>query len=106
MGSKQFREELLAAATERMKPTHYGAERQEAEEAKAEQKVRKELGRLGWDEEELRRRRKGAKAKVRLAEGLRRETTMSLKWIAERLRMGSWTYVSNLLGAQRKRKCQ
>ena len=24
-------------------------------------------------------------------------TAMSLKWIAERLHMGSWTYVSNLL---------
>src|SRR5664280_1198755 len=24
-------------------------------------------------------------------------TTMSLKWIAQRLHMGSWTYVSNLL---------
>ena len=28
---------------------------------------------------------------------LRRETTMSLKWIAQELRMGSWTYVANLL---------
>ena len=25
---------------------------------------------------------------------------MSLKWIAERLHMGSWTYVSNLLNEQ------
>ena len=32
-----------------------------------------------------------------LARRLRQETTMSLKWIAERLHMGSWTYVSNLL---------
>ncbi len=27
----------------------------------------------------------------------RQEITMSLKWIAQRLQMGSWTYVSNLL---------
>ena len=27
----------------------------------------------------------------------REETTMSLAWIAEQLRMGSWSYVSNLL---------
>jgi hypothetical protein len=26
-----------------------------------------------------------------------KETTISLKWIAQRLQMGSWTYVSNLL---------
>jgi hypothetical protein len=35
--------------------------------------------------------------KVELARRLRKETTMSLKWIAEQLEMGSWTYVSNLL---------
>ena len=28
---------------------------------------------------------------------LRQQTTMTLKWIAQRLHMGSWTYVSNLL---------
>jgi hypothetical protein len=32
-----------------------------------------------------------------MARRLRRETTMSLKWIAQRLQMGTWTYVSSLL---------
>jgi hypothetical protein len=41
---------------------------------------------------------------VRLAARLRNETTMSLKWIAQHLAMGSWTHVSNLLGAKRKRE--
>jgi hypothetical protein len=45
----------------------------------------------------LRVRRKGHRSKVKLARRLRQETTMSLKWIAARLQMGSWTYVSNLL---------
>jgi hypothetical protein len=40
---------------------------------------------------------KGDKRKVALPCRLRQETTMSLKWIAQRLHMGSWTYVSNLL---------
>jgi hypothetical protein len=31
---------------------------------------------------------------------LHQETTMSLKWIAERLQMGSWAYVTNLLNDQ------
>ena len=69
-----------------------------------------ELARLGWEPEELQRRRKGDKQKVKLPRkhsGLRRETTMSLKWIAEELRMGSWTYVSNLLTPLRlKGKCK
>jgi hypothetical protein len=30
---------------------------------------------------------------VVVARRLRQETTMSLKWIADRLHMGSWTYV-------------
>jgi hypothetical protein len=37
-----------------------------------------------------------------LAALLREETTMSLKWIAQHLEMGSWTHVSNLLGTKRK----
>ncbi len=28
---------------------------------------------------------------------------MSLKWIAQRLKMGAWTHVSNLLGQERKK---
>jgi hypothetical protein len=34
---------------------------------------------------------------------LRQQSAMSLKWIAERLRMGAWTDVSNLLVQQRKK---
>jgi hypothetical protein len=52
---------------------------------------------MGWAEDALLARRKGHGAKVRLARRLRQETTMSLKWIAQRLHRGSWTYVSNLL---------
>jgi len=42
-------------------------------------------------------RPKGDKGKVKLARRLRTQTTMTLRWIADRLHMGSWTYVSNLL---------
>jgi len=37
---------------------------------------------LGWEREELERRRKGDRQKVRIAARLRRETTMTLAWIA------------------------
>jgi hypothetical protein len=30
---------------------------------------------------------------------------MSVKWIAQRLEIGGWTNVSNLLGAKRKQEC-
>jgi hypothetical protein len=35
--------------------------------------------------------------KRRLYVRVRRESTMTLKWIAQRLHMGIWTYVSNCL---------
>src|SRR5260221_7438150 len=98
LGSEEFRRELLAAAGERVGLSHYGAERHETGVQKAERIVTDETKRLGWPENELRRRSKSDPAKVAVARRLRQETTMSLKWIAGRLHMGSWTYVSNLLG--------
>jgi hypothetical protein len=46
------------------------------------------------------------KGKVLVARRLRQETTMSLKWIAQRLQMGSWTYVSNLLNEEARKPRQ
>jgi hypothetical protein len=76
---------------------HYGSDRRESGEEKAQRIAMEEMKRLGWKEEELLRRRKGDEGKVKAARRLRRETPVSLKWIAQRLHMGSWTYVSNLL---------
>ena len=74
--------------------------------AKTERQAGKELERLGWDEDQLRARPKGHRSKVRLARRLRQETTMSLKWIAARLQMGTWTYVSNLLNEPQENQPQ
>ena len=49
------------------------------------------LKRLSWEKTELAERRKGDRAKVKLAKQLRQETAMTLRWIAQRLEMGSWT---------------
>jgi hypothetical protein len=68
-----------------------------SEYALREAQVLEEMKRLGWEEDDLPRRRKGDEGKVKIARRLRQETPVSLKWIAQRLRMGSWTYVSNLL---------
>ena len=56
-----------------------------------------------WTAEDLKARRKGDAKKVRLAQRLRAETTMTLKWIAGELQMGTWTHVSNLLSKQRRK---
>jgi len=110
-GADELKEELLAHASERIGTQHYGAERQEIGEAKAERLVREELAELKWEEADLAQRRKGDPGKVRIARRLRQETTMTLAWIARRLHMGVWTHVSNLLRAtgesdRNLRKCQ
>jgi hypothetical protein len=48
------------------------------------------------------RRAKGDAVKVALAARLRAETVMTVKWIAERLRMGVPGYVNLLLYRRRK----
>jgi putative transposase len=99
LGSEEFRQELLLAASARAGRSHYGSDRFQSSQERAQQMVAQELQRLGWEQGEWARRRKGDPHKVGLARRLRGQTTMSLAWIAERLRMGSWSYVSNLLRA-------
>jgi hypothetical protein len=88
---------LLAQMAERRGEWHYGEELQESAEARAEKIIGGELKRKGWTEEDLRERRKGDVFKVRLAQRLRVETTVTLKWIAERLRMGTRGHLTHLL---------
>jgi len=102
LGDEDFRNELITSAVERVGPSHHSARRQETGQEKAERIVRDELKRRGWEEQDLPDQPKGAKAKVAMARRLRKETTMTLKWIAARLEMGSWTYMSNLLNAGNK----
>lgn len=66
--------------------------------------MREELKQLRWTEAALGDRHKGDPGKVRIARRLRKETTMTLKWIAGRLQMGVWTHVSNRLEARRARQ--
>ncbi|MGD0537629.1 MAG: hypothetical protein ABSC03_08285 [Verrucomicrobiota bacterium] len=57
---------------ERVGASHYGADRQETGEHKAQRTVREEMQRLGWAEDDLPQRRKGDAGKVRVARRLRR----------------------------------
>lgn len=107
LGDPEFKQELLAQMREQRRD-HYGPELREAELAHAERVLKAELSRRGWGEAELGRRRKGDPEKVAIAGELRARTTMTLKWIAQRLKMGAWTYVSNCLVQKRKHdeKCK
>ena len=100
VGDDALKKELLAQMSEKAGESHYGEELRESAEAKAERIVAGEMERLGWNEEELKRRRKGDRGKARLARRLRHETMVSMWWIAERLRMGSVSMVAHCLRRQ------
>jgi hypothetical protein len=61
--------------------------------------VREALAKARWREIDLATQPKGHRLKVRIAQQLRRQTPISRQWIADRLRMGSASYISNLLGS-------
>jgi len=97
LGGKAFRKELLAQMKEQIREHHFGEERAETEQEQAEGIVREGLNRLGWKESDLVARSKGDREKLKLAVRLRDETTVTVKWIADRLRMGTWTHLNHLL---------
>ena len=72
--------------------------------AHAEGLVRAELKRRHWAEADLAHRPKGDARKVALAVRLRAETTVTDRWIAERLHMGAPGYVHHLLYLERNAK--
>ena len=63
---------------ERLGAEHYGEERTETAEARAERIIAEELRRRRWSETELRTRPKGDGGKVALAARLRAETTLTV----------------------------
>jgi hypothetical protein len=92
-----LKKELLGPMSERMGPEHYDEERQEGQVERAERVVAEELRRRHWQEAELEERAKGDRRKVEIAARLRRETMVTVAWIAQRLQMGSVAHVNTLL---------
>jgi hypothetical protein len=88
----------------RRREDHYGPELREADLVHAERIVKNQLRQRGWTEADLSRRRKGDPEKIQMASQWRAQTTMTLKWIVQRLKMGAWTHVSNCLVQQRKKE--
>jgi REP element-mobilizing transposase RayT len=89
IGGEEFRHRLLKQMEGKIGEHHSGALRRESAEAKAQRIIAEELKRLGWRKNELSRRRKGDPVKLGIAARLRRETTLSIKQIAERVHLGT-----------------
>ena len=97
LGGEAFRQELLDGVHTRATESHHAVTRRETAEEKARRILTEELNRLSWTAAELAQRAKGDVRKIKIARRLREETAVTLKWIAAKLHMGTWTHVSNLL---------
>ena len=104
-GAAEFRDRVMERAYGQAGESHTASHRQETSEAHAERIVGEELQQRGWDDAELGRRRKGDAEKIQIAKRLRQESTVTLKWIATRLQMGTWTHVSNRLSQGKVQFC-
>jgi REP element-mobilizing transposase RayT len=89
LGGEDFRRRLLQQMDGKIRDHHSGALRREMSEAKAQKIIAEELKRLGWRKNELSRRRKSDPAKLAIGARLRKETTLSIKRIAETLHLGT-----------------
>jgi methylphosphotriester-DNA--protein-cysteine methyltransferase len=83
--------------------SHESEQRRESSEVLAERLVREELKKTGWREADLAKYRKGAAAKASIAQRFKKETTMTLKWIAQRLKMGSASMVTHCFKGSKRR---
>ena len=101
IGGAELKQRLLEQMGRGMGVHHGGEEKRETDEQKAESIVAVELRARRWGEPELRRRRKTDAGKVAIAQRLRRETVMTLDWIAQRLQMGCRHTLANCLKAKR-----
>ena len=68
---------------------HSGQLHRETAVQKANRIIGEEMSRLGWQETELACRLKNDPGKLAVAARARQETTLPVKWIAERLQMGT-----------------
>jgi REP element-mobilizing transposase RayT len=104
LGAAELRERLLEQMGGQVAEHHGGEEKRETDAQKAERILAEELRERGWTEADLEPLRKTDAKKVKIARRLRRETVMTLDWIAERLRMGCRHTLANCLKDQRNQQ--
>jgi hypothetical protein len=101
LGAADFVQRLAERLDRAGQKHELARERDETDEQRAERLVQDWLRSVSWSEEDLAALPKGDRQKAGLALRLRHETPMTRQWIAERLHIGSASYVSHLT-AKRK----
>lgn len=99
LGSGEFRRQLLDRLQAQRTPASSGTVWRASEEQQAEKRVREAMDSLGWSDSELAARAKTDPEKLWIARQLRKETTMTITWIASRLQMGSRHTLRNALSS-------
>jgi REP element-mobilizing transposase RayT len=97
LGEEAFRKEMLERMEGRLGKSHAGGLKRESAEVRAERIIGEELKRQGWSEAQLRQRRKSEPVKLALAARLRRETILTVGWIARRLDLGTRKSAASIL---------
>jgi REP element-mobilizing transposase RayT len=98
LGNQSFLERLESwlekAVAGHRRESHSGGARETHDERAAERLLGRSLKALGLTEADLRELRFGSPEKVALAWWLRKHTTVSLRWVADRMNMGHYTRVT------------
>ena len=102
LGPAEFKAMLLERMEGKLGEHHSGEIKRESAAVKAERIIGEELRRLGWNKDELSRRRKSDPGKLAIASRLRRETTLTMGQVAAQLQMGSWKSLKAKLYVWRK----
>ena len=102
VGSGKFKMDLLERMEGKLGAHHSGEMKRESAQAKGERILVEELKNRRWTEEDLKAKAKSAPEKLAIAARLRRETTLTLPLITERLHMSSWKSISPKLRRWRK----
>jgi hypothetical protein len=102
VGGESFHSRLVdgleEAARGRLRESHSGPARRAHDEAAAGIYLKKAMRALELSEESLKVLPKGSPEKAVLAWWLREHTTVSLRWVSERLQMGHYTRATQAIG--------
>ena len=88
-GGPEFKREVLERMEGRLGENHSGEIRRESAEVRAGRIIEEEMRRLRWTREDWEHRRKGDPDRLMIAARLRRETTLTIREIAQRMKMGT-----------------
>jgi REP element-mobilizing transposase RayT len=100
---EKLQEHLEKGMSGRRRESHSGEAKAAHDEAAAERELQRAFRALGLDDGAVEQLAKGAGEKVVLAWWLRQRTTVSLRWVSERLRMGHYTRVTQAI---RRAECR